>query len=68
MGDAPKPDLSPTVERGAGDEETPRLPRPHGERRRRARREQPVFAASLRRAGVPFELHLYERGPHASGW
>src|SRR5258708_5234146 len=23
-----------------------------------------AFVAALRRAGVPFELHLYERGPH----
>ena len=23
-----------------------------------------MFAAALRRAGVPFEFHLYERGPH----
>jgi acetyl esterase/lipase len=26
-----------------------------------------TFAASLRRAGVPFELHLYEQGPHGFG-
>ena len=26
-----------------------------------------MFAAALRRAGVPFELHLYERGPHGFG-
>lgn len=25
------------------------------------------YAAALRRAGVPFELHLYENGPHAMG-
>lgn len=25
------------------------------------------FAAALRRAGVPFELHLYEQGPHGFG-
>lgn len=25
------------------------------------------FAAALRRVGVPFELHLYERGPHGFG-
>jgi len=25
------------------------------------------LAAALRRAGVPFELHLYERGPHGFG-
>ena len=25
------------------------------------------FVAALRRAGVPFELHLYERGPHGFG-
>ncbi len=23
-----------------------------------------AFVAALRKAGVPFELHLYERGPH----
>ena len=26
-----------------------------------------IFVAALRRAGVPFELHLYERGPHGFG-
>ena len=26
-----------------------------------------MFAAALRKAGVPFELHLYERGPHGFG-
>lgn len=26
-----------------------------------------MFAAALRRAGVPFELHLYERGSHGFG-
>ena len=26
-----------------------------------------LYAAALRRAGVPFELHLYEKGPHAMG-
>ncbi len=26
-----------------------------------------MFVAALRRAGVPFELHLYERGPHGFG-
>lgn len=26
-----------------------------------------MFAGALRRAGVPFELHLYERGPHGFG-
>lgn len=26
-----------------------------------------LFAAALRKAGVPFELHLYERGPHGFG-
>jgi acetyl esterase/lipase len=26
-----------------------------------------MFAAALRRAGVPFEFHLYERGPHGFG-
>jgi acetyl esterase/lipase len=26
-----------------------------------------MFASALRRAGVPFELHLYERGPHGFG-
>jgi len=26
-----------------------------------------MFAAALRRAGVPFEIHLYERGPHGFG-
>jgi acetyl esterase/lipase len=25
------------------------------------------FAAALRKAGVPFELHIYERGPHGFG-
>jgi acetyl esterase/lipase len=25
------------------------------------------FAQSLRNAGVPFALHLYERGPHGIG-
>jgi len=25
------------------------------------------FAMALRRAGVPFELHLYEKGPHGIG-
>ena len=25
------------------------------------------FVAALRKAGVPFELHLYERGPHGFG-
>jgi acetyl esterase/lipase len=25
------------------------------------------FAAALRRAGVPFEMHIYERGPHGFG-
>ena len=26
-----------------------------------------MFAAALRKAGVPFEFHLYERGPHGFG-
>jgi acetyl esterase/lipase len=26
-----------------------------------------MFVGALRRAGVPFELHLYERGPHGFG-
>lgn len=26
-----------------------------------------MFAAGLRKAGVPFELHLYEKGPHGFG-
>ena len=26
-----------------------------------------MFVAALRKAGVPFELHLYERGPHGFG-
>ncbi len=26
-----------------------------------------TFVSALRRAGVPFELHLYERGPHGFG-
>jgi len=26
-----------------------------------------LFAAALRRAGVPYEMHLYERGPHGFG-
>lgn len=26
-----------------------------------------MFAASLRKAGVPFEFHLYEQGPHGFG-
>lgn len=26
-----------------------------------------MFAAALRKAGVPFELHFYERGPHGFG-
>ena len=26
-----------------------------------------AFVAALRRAGVPFELHVYERGPHGFG-
>jgi acetyl esterase/lipase len=26
-----------------------------------------MFASALRKAGVPFELHLYERGPHGFG-
>ena len=26
-----------------------------------------LFAAALRKAGVPFEFHLYERGPHGFG-
>jgi len=26
-----------------------------------------MFVSALRRAGVPFELHLYERGPHGFG-
>ncbi len=26
-----------------------------------------LFVAALRKAGVPFELHLYERGPHGFG-
>jgi acetyl esterase/lipase len=26
-----------------------------------------LFADALRRAGVPFEIHLYERGPHGFG-
>lgn len=26
-----------------------------------------LFASALRKAGVPFELHLYERGPHGFG-
>jgi len=26
-----------------------------------------LFAAALRRAGVPYELHLFERGPHGFG-
>jgi len=26
-----------------------------------------MFAAALRQAGVPFEFHLYERGPHGFG-
>jgi len=26
-----------------------------------------MFAAALRAHGVPFELHLYERGPHGIG-
>jgi acetyl esterase/lipase len=26
-----------------------------------------LFVAALRQAGVPFELHLYERGPHGFG-
>jgi acetyl esterase/lipase len=26
-----------------------------------------MFADALRRAGVPFEMHLYERGPHGFG-
>ncbi|HEX8503671.1 MAG TPA: alpha/beta hydrolase [Pyrinomonadaceae bacterium] len=26
-----------------------------------------AFVSALRRAGVPFELHLYERGPHGFG-
>jgi acetyl esterase/lipase len=26
-----------------------------------------MFAAALRKAGVPFELHIYERGPHGVG-
>jgi acetyl esterase/lipase len=26
-----------------------------------------MFAAALRKAGVPFELHLYERGAHGFG-
>lgn len=26
-----------------------------------------MFSAALRKAGVPFELHLYERGPHGFG-
>jgi acetyl esterase/lipase len=26
-----------------------------------------LFAAALRKAGVPFEIHLYERGPHGFG-
>ena len=26
-----------------------------------------MFADSLRKAGVPFEIHLYERGPHGFG-
>jgi acetyl esterase/lipase len=25
------------------------------------------FAAALRRAGVPFALHVYEHGPHGIG-
>ena len=26
-----------------------------------------LFAAALRKVGVPFELHLFERGPHGFG-
>lgn len=26
-----------------------------------------LFAAALRRHGVPFDLHVYERGPHGLG-
>jgi dipeptidyl aminopeptidase/acylaminoacyl peptidase len=26
-----------------------------------------MFADALRKAGVPFEIHLYERGPHGFG-
>jgi acetyl esterase/lipase len=26
-----------------------------------------LFAAALRKAGVPYEMHLYERGPHGFG-
>lgn len=26
-----------------------------------------MFVSALRRAGIPFELHLYERGPHGFG-
>jgi acetyl esterase/lipase len=26
-----------------------------------------LFAAALRKAGVPFEMHLYEKGPHGFG-
>src|SRR5437660_2563378 len=26
-----------------------------------------MFAAALRKAGIPFELHVYERGPHGFG-
>jgi acetyl esterase/lipase len=26
-----------------------------------------LFAAALRRAGVPFDLHVYERGRHGIG-
>lgn len=26
-----------------------------------------MFAAALRKAGVPFELHIYEKGPHGVG-
>jgi len=25
------------------------------------------FAAALRRAGVPFDLHIYEKGAHGGG-
>ena len=26
-----------------------------------------LFASALRRAGVPFALHIYEKGPHGAG-
>jgi hypothetical protein len=26
-----------------------------------------MFAGALRKAGVPFDLHIYEKGPHGMG-